>query len=367
MRVLVITFHPPSSSHLQTNPATNQPRAMQSGISASPTLHTSFHTFLSTPSLFALLITITSERLEPLTTLPFPTPTSTLLTSLPTLHEHLHPNRPLYILLRSSSSSPSSPSETLIAITYIPDASPVRQKTLFASTRLTLLRELGQDKFSQHYFPTEAKDLSPEGWERYERHEGGEKPLTREEEVLGEVRRKEGEEGRGMQGRRAHVQQAEGMKVVWGEAVREAVRGLILGEGERGGGKVVMLKIDADESIALAGIEETDIQNLASKISATEPRYSFFRYTHEVDGREESPIVFIYTCPNGSKVKERMVYASFKTHVIRAASQVGEFEVAKKFEASSPEEITPEMLEEEFHPRQEQKQGFARPKRPGKR
>ncbi|KAL8916715.1 MAG: hypothetical protein Q9208_008362 [Pyrenodesmia sp. 3 TL-2023] len=287
---------------------------MQSGISASPTLHTSFHTFLSTPSLFALLITITAERLEPLTTLPFATPTSTLPASLPTLHSHLHPNRPLYILLRHSPnpSSSSLSEEPLTAITYIPDASPVRQKTLFASTRLTLLRELGQDKFSRHYFATEAVDLTPEGWERYERHEGGEKPLTREEEVLGE-------------------------------------------------------KIDADESIALAGTEETDIQSLASKISNTEPRYSFFRYTHQVDGREESPIVFIYTCPTASKVKERMVYASFKIHVIHAASLVGGFEVAKKFEASSPGEMTPEMLEEEFHPRQEQKQGFARPKRPGKR
>ncbi|KAI4125923.1 MAG: hypothetical protein LQ341_006928 [Variospora aurantia] len=34
--------------------------------------------------------------------------------------------------------------------------------------------------------------------------------------------------------------------------------------------------------------------------------------------------------------------------------------------ASSPSEITPDMIEEEFHPRQEQKQAFARPKRPGK-
>ena len=41
--------------------------------------------------------------------------------------------------------------------------------------------------------------------------------------------------------------------------------------------------------------------------------------------------------------------------------------MCKQLEASSPAEITPEMLGEEFQPRQEQKMGFARPKRPGKR
>ncbi|KAL8990503.1 MAG: hypothetical protein Q9177_000854 [Variospora cf. flavescens] len=117
----------------------------------------------------------------------------------------------------------------------------------------------------------------------------------------------------------------------------------------------------------LAGTEETDLTALTSKISDTEPRYSFFNYTHAADdGTETSSVVFIYTCPPGSKVKERMVYASFRRMVIGAASQAGGFEVAKKLEASSPSEITPDMIEEEFHPRQEQKQAFARPKRPGK-
>lgn len=210
---------------------------MQSGITASPALHTHFHTFLSSPNLFALIITIDSERLEPLNTIPFPFPSSdsTLQTSLSTLTPHLSPTTPLYILLRPS---PAPSTDTFTAITYIPDAAPVRSKTLFASTRQTLTRELGQDKFSQHVFATEAKDLSAEGWEKWERHEGGEKPLTREEEALGEVKRKEGEEGRGMQERRAHVQHGGGMKVVLGERVREEMKGLARAEGE---GRVVML------------------------------------------------------------------------------------------------------------------------------
>lgn len=82
-----------------------------------------------------------------------------------------------------------------------------------------------------------------------------------------------------------------------------------------------------------------------------------------------------------------MIYASAKAGVIRAAGDEFELEIAKKvrvcrarfelrsrcsskpiqFEASSPTEITASMIEDEFRPKQEQKQGFSRPKRPGKR
>ncbi|KAL9603920.1 MAG: hypothetical protein Q9219_000858 [cf. Caloplaca sp. 3 TL-2023] len=341
---------------------------MQSGISVSPALHSTFHTYLSSPDLFALLITITAERLEPLSTIPFPTASSsppTFLSSLSALNPHLTPTQALYIILRRPSQSPSDEvTSSLIAVTYVPDTAPVRSKTLFASTRLTLIRELGAEKFSEQIFATESGDLSAEGWEKWERHGKGEAPLTREEEVLGEVKRKEGEEGRGTGVRRAHVQ-GDGMKVKLADGVREEVRRLVAEGG--GGGLLVMLRIAQNEEIELAGVEETDVQTLAAKISDTEPRYSFFRQSSEVEGREESPIVFIYTCPSGSKVKERMVYASFKKIVMDAVSQEGGFEVTKKLEASSPSEITPEMIEEEYQPRQEQKQGFARPKRPGKR
>ncbi|KAL8811373.1 MAG: hypothetical protein Q9223_007547, partial [Gallowayella weberi] len=126
-------------------------------------------------------------------------------------------------------------------------------------------------------------------------------------------------------------------------------------------------RIDAEETITLAGVEDVDVHGLSKVISETEPRYSFFRYTHEVEGQAARSIVFIFTCPSGSKVKERMIYASFKKVVMDTTTQEAGFEIAKKIEASSAAEITPEMVGEEFRPRQEQKQGFARPKGPGKR
>jgi len=45
---------------------------------------------------------------------------------------------------------------------------------------------------------------------------------------------------------------------------------------------------------------------------------------------EEHPLIFIYTCPSGSKVRERMLYASSKVGLLTAvASDIG-LDVAKK-------------------------------------
>ena len=62
------------------------------------------------------------------------------------------------------------------------------------------------------------------------------------------------------------------------------------------------------------------------------------------------------------------MYASSRRSALQVAQTEG-VNVAKKIEASMPEEITEGMLREEVNPTQETgaKQAFARPKRPGKR
>ncbi|KAI4205555.1 MAG: hypothetical protein LQ350_000334 [Teloschistes chrysophthalmus] len=136
-----------------------------------------------------------------------------------------------------------------------------------------------------------------------------------------------------------------------------------------------MLKILPDESIALAGVvADTDAANLASVISDTEPRYTFFSYRRNTtttggqEGAGAGSVVFIYTCPSGSKIKERMVYASMRMAVLEMVGREGGVVVGRKIEASNPAEITAELVAEEVEEvKPEVKQGFARPKRPGKR
>ena len=98
-----------------------------------------------------------------------------------------------------------------------------------------------------------------------------------------------------------------------------------------------------EEAIELAGSNDTDADGLASAISNTEPRYSVFRYSHHQleAGSEQAPIVFIYTCPSGSKIKERMVYASTKQSLLAAiGSEIG-IQIAKKVSKHTPPTHTP--------------------------
>lgn len=128
----------------------------------SPELHDAFNTFSSDQSLFALPITISSESLTPLSSIPFSSSAgadadAAFYASLPQLASVLQPKTPLYLILRYGSS--------LLALTYIPSNAPVRAKTLFASTRATLARELGTEKFVSTIFATEEEEVvGEEAW-----------------------------------------------------------------------------------------------------------------------------------------------------------------------------------------------------------
>lgn len=101
---------------------------------------------------------------------------------------------------------------------------------LFASTRLTLSRELGIERFRETIFASKEEELGVEGFKRHDKHNALAAPLTEEEVSLGEVKRKEAEEGRGAGERRSHVSSGVSMPVA-GEAV-DALKGLIGGGGD---------------------------------------------------------------------------------------------------------------------------------------
>ena len=117
----------------------------------------------------------------------------------------------------------------------------------------------------------------------------------------------------------------------------------------------------------LASATNTPIASLSSTISATEPRYSFYRYAHSYNGSSSSPILFIYTCPSVSKIKERMLYAASSRSAVQVAQDEAGLAVEKKIEASSPDEISADSIDDDLHPKVEVKKAFERPKRPGRK
>lgn len=108
-----------------------------------------------------------------------------------------------------------------------------------------------------------------------------------------------------------------------------------------------------------------------SAISSTEPRFTFFRFAHSHGGGDFEPILFFYTCPANQtgvrpNIKFRMMYPLMKKAVLATAEKEAGVVPEKRFEVEEPSEITEQMVMDDLHPKVSVRQGFSRPKRPGK-
>ncbi|KAH9866776.1 hypothetical protein J1614_008469 [Plenodomus biglobosus] len=327
---------------------------MQSGISASQELKSALGSLITSTSQRGLLATIQNEAIVSAGTVPA---SSTFASDLSALQPHLQPNAALYILLRRADSLSSS-DKSLVAVTYVPNAAPVRQKMLFASTRLTLVRELGGEHFAESVFTTEASELTSEGWEKHVKHEEQANPLTAEEQSLQDIKDAEALESRGTRGQ--GLAQAGNLALRSEPGVSDALKALAQGTGDN----FVQLRMDpSTETLTLVSSTTVTPSSIASAIDAKEPRYAFYRHDDAA-----SSIVFISTCPSGAKIRERMIYAASRGNVVNLAQSEGGLKVVKRLEATNPEEVTEEVVLEEFRAEDKvESKGFAKPKRPGRR
>ena len=221
----------PQSSVLPPNyPSTHPPASPCTSIESNKTfvasqeLVSAFNTLVSSPTQRGLLATIENETLVPSTSIPL---TSDFSNDLNSLASHLSTTAAAYILLKLDGQA----SDGYVAVTYVPDSAPVRQKMLFAATRLTLVRELGVERFRETVFTTTKAELTPEGWKKHEAHTKLDAPLTEEEEGLKGIKEAEAQEGGGTGVRKSHVSSGIGLKI--GDGVLEALEGLKGGaEGE---------------------------------------------------------------------------------------------------------------------------------------
>ncbi|RYN65237.1 hypothetical protein AA0118_g3293 [Alternaria tenuissima] len=328
---------------------------MQSGISASQELKSALGSLVTSTSQRGIIATIQNETIVPSGTIS--SSSSTFNADLSNLQSHIQPNAALYILLRRADSL-ASPDKSLVAVTYVPNAAPVRQKMLFASTRLTLVRELGGEHFAESVFTTEASELTSEGWEKHIAHTESENPLTAEEQSLQDIKAAEALESRGTRGQGL----AQGGRI----AIRasDEIGGALKKLGQGGTDNLVQLRMNgSNETLELVSSSSATPPTIAQAIDAKEPRYSFYRHDDSA-----ASIVFISTCPSGAKIRERMLYAASRGNVVSLAQNEGGLKVEKKIEATDPEEITEQVIMDEFKvEKKEESKGFAKPKRPGRR
>lgn len=327
---------------------------MLTGGTASQELKSALGELIVSSSQRGLVARIDKETIVPGATIA--SSAATFLDDLASLSPHIQPNEALYILLRRADSL-ASPDKSLVAITYVPNAAPVRQKMLFASTRLTLVRELGGEHFPESIFTTEAAELTAEGWQRHVQHTESSNPLTAEEQSLQDIKDAEALESRGTRGQ--SLAQGGRLALKADDDIVGALQKL-----KESGDNLVQLRMDPQtETLRLVSSSSATPSTLASAIDSREPTYSFYRHDDAA-----ASIVFISTCPSAAKIKERMLYAASRGNVVSLAQNEAGLKVAKKLEATNPDEVTEQVILDEFRVEQvEVKQGFSKPKRPGRR
>ncbi|KAG0643162.1 hypothetical protein HOY80DRAFT_1007579 [Tuber brumale] len=325
---------------------------MQSGITASQELLDVFRAVVSDSSVRGLIVGIENEALVSQEIL---SSTGSFDEDLGQLDEHLKDNHPAYIILRRRDRG--SHVAPFICIAYVPDIANVRQKMLFASSRNTLLRDLGSDRFEESIFATTKEELTAEGFKRHDAHLAKPVPLTEEEKILKEVKEAEAEASAGTLTKKAT---SRGVLTPVTEEALEALRNL------KSGGfiNLVQLAVNIEkERIELASASTAAIGDFTRVIPDDTPRYSFFLFNRTLSFF----LVFIYTCPPQSKIRERMIYAASRGSVVASAEADAGLQIAKRLEASSASDVSELQLLGEFHPKKEEKESFTRPKRPGRR
>ncbi|GAA5901997.1 hypothetical protein JCM6882_000164 [Rhodosporidiobolus microsporus] len=380
--------------------------ATQSGIAVTPELSEAWAGALANGDIRLVKVSIQDEQLVPSGTFPTLTPSSADADdalegdfALFDTEGVVEEKTPAYYLFRLT----PPPNSTFLFLSYVPDSAPVRSKMLYASTRATLLRSLGDARISSSLFATSRSELSHASYVAQTKHEEAEAPLTAREAEVEAIRQAEkqqaqeageGDEEARRQGRSMIFGSTEekdstrvgGAKGVlpWSDEAKEAVKALGIASGEEGARDYVQLEIDVpNETVVLSPDQPADLV-----LPSSSPCYFFLRHA--------AGLVLIYSCPPSSPVKSRLVYSSASLVLYKFA--VPEFtgqQVLKKLETDDPAEVTAAWIDSELGPlatpaavssaeadaamsapgsggstplpQEDDKPKFARPQRPGRR
>ncbi|KAI9592876.1 twinfilin-2-like protein [Syncephalis fuscata] len=263
----------------------------------------------------------------------------------------LEERTPSYILYRLDSKNSSDDHEWLF-MAYVPDRASVRDKMLYASTRATLTKELGNARFTDALYGTTREELTLKGYKDHLRHLKAAAPLTEAEEQMEQLRVTEAATSVGNGSRRNHMA-ALGFPIE--DAAQDALKQL-QSEGHKDNCVILRLNIK-EEKVELDTVQTVTVSNLATTIPKDLPRYTFYSYKKE-DSTEA--IVFIYTCPSVANVREKMIYSSARETLLNTVSNMG-LVVAKKMETDDVSELTTKEISDLFPPEEKSSTAGIRP------
>lgn len=246
--------------------------------------------------------------------------------------QRLSETEPRYVFYRADDGSQ-------IFISYVPDHAPVRSKMIYASTKTTLLRQLGtNDKIKRQLSVNSLEEVSLKGWKQLEASEKLAAPLTEAERSLKKITEDEADTLLFNQhgAVKKSLVRMDHLSNIKGNAVDDEVYEVAKSVESKG---LVRIKIDESETVVLHGKSEgVNAHEVPGVILQVEgPQYVIY-------AAENGLKVFVYSCPSGSKIRERMVYAAAKQGVLKKLEVKG-IVFDKVIEVGDPDEIEITELE----------------------
>ncbi|CDH48714.1 ptk9 protein tyrosine kinase 9 [Lichtheimia corymbifera JMRC:FSU:9682] len=309
----------------------------QSGIQVSEDLAKTFADAVATGNTRSIRISIVNESLEATGTTPVE---SSLEQDYTKITDFFEPATPAYVLVRLDEKDTKGGYNWLF-LCYVPDNAKVRDKMLYASTRASLTKSLGDSHFTDSVYGTAESELNWDGYKKHLAHKKADAPLTQRERELAEIKLAEAKAVSDYQGTTTRKTFAPGLTFPMADNVLEALGDLKKSKDDRAH-NFVSLYLEK-ETIELDKAANVPANQVHSTLAADAPRFTFYLLEH--NGTES--LVFIYTCPSSSKIRERMLYSSSKANVINAADSQLDLKVVKKLETSDIADLTEEYLVEE--------------------
>ncbi|PPQ77527.1 hypothetical protein CVT25_011324 [Psilocybe cyanescens] len=307
-----------------------------SGITVSPDLASAFADAVQSSSTRFIKILIQNESLVHDISIPIDGSFEQDLEQLQR-DDILPADSPAYILAKVD-----PPSSDWISIYYVPDTAQVREKMLYASTRVSFMKSLGSTLFTDSIFATSKTDLTAEAYVSHVRHNAAPHPLSKREQELADLRATENKAAtyEGSRAKASHI--GSGVGLNWSEEVEKAVTDL---GGGVGNGLVIIAIDTKSETLVLHFSGDIEADSLSTSLPSSEPCYALFSWpnTSETDNGRE--VVFIYSCPSEAPIKNRMIYSSGSTSTYEAAkniltSLIPPIAIAsRKIETSNPKEL----------------------------
>lgn len=269
-----------------------------------------------------------------------------------------------YYFVRLDSISEISGHNWLL-IVYIPDDAQVRERMLYASTVATLKREFGLTYISEEIRATSVSEMNINAFHQHCRSKNAPPPRTMREDEMFEIQHTEVKSNISVDTRHATLQ---GLMFPLDENVIEALH---LFKKEKV--DYIQLEIDDEkERILLAHSEaHATADHIRKCIPEHAGRYHIYRFKHEFNNEMIGSILFLYSVPgHGSKIKQRMVYASCKESFIDTIEKKFGISIEKKVEISDARDLTDEHFINELHPEvlaSAAKTSFTKPKGPATR